>query len=140
MQQNIFYLTVLIRSCYLKEIAHHLILTNLHQHSFNFIFYQDQIWFSSYLQNRHQSVKLKTLSQIKSHSDKEFHWALCWDQCFLPYWAYTTPPSAIISLLCLTSTTIFMPIILKIYMSLSVSNAKKYLEKLQHCVVASNMV
>ena len=37
---------------------------------------QAQIWFSSYLQNRHQSVK-KTLFQIKSHSPMEFHRALC---------------------------------------------------------------
>ena len=45
---------------------------------------QAQIWFSPYLQNRHQSVKIKTLCQIKSHSHMEFHRALCWDQCFLP--------------------------------------------------------
>ena len=38
---------------------------------------QAQIWFSSYLQNRLQSVKIKTLFQIKSHSHMEFHWALC---------------------------------------------------------------
>ena len=39
---------------------------------------QAQIWFSSYLQNRHQS--LKTLCQIKSNSHMEFHRALCRDQ------------------------------------------------------------
>ena len=36
---------------------------------------QAQIWFSSYLQNKLQSVK--TLFQIKSHSHMEFHRALC---------------------------------------------------------------
>ena len=37
---------------------------------------QAQIWFSSYLQNRHQTVKNKE-TQIKSHSHMEFHRALC---------------------------------------------------------------
>ena len=37
---------------------------------------QAQIWFSSYLHDRHQSVKNKD-TQIKSHSHMEFHGALC---------------------------------------------------------------
>ena len=61
-----------------------------------------QIWFSSYLKNRHQSVKIKdTLST--SHSDINHH-----------LYADDT----------------------QIYMSLSVSNAKESLEKLQHCLMA----
>ena len=41
------------------------------------IFSQAQIWFSSYLQNRHQSVKNKDTFSDKSPSHMEFHKALC---------------------------------------------------------------
>ena len=37
---------------------------------------QAQIWFSSYLQNRHQSVKIKDICQIETHSHIACHRAL----------------------------------------------------------------
>ena len=40
---------------------------------------QAQIWLSSYLQNRHQSVQIKDTFSEKSHSHMEFHRALCYD-------------------------------------------------------------
>ena len=62
---------------------------------------QAHIWFSSYLQNRHQSVKIK--------NTLEFHRALCWDQCLL---LYILHHSALLYLV-LTLTTIFKPVILQ---------------------------
>ena len=89
---------------------------------------QGQIWFSYYLQNRHQSVKIKD-----SLSDK----------VTLPYGVprgsvlgpvlfilYTTPLSTIdINHHHYADDT-------QVCMSLSVSNAKESLEKLQHYVMA----
>ena len=69
----------------------------------------------------------------------EYHVALFWDQCFSSYTPVTTP---------LAITTRYYQIIssfdinhhlyvngTQIYMSLSVSNAEEYLEKLQHCLM-----
>ena len=92
---------------------------------------QAQIWFSSYLQNRLQSVKIKD-----TFSDK----------VTLPYGVpqgselgqvlftlYTTPLSAIISSFDINHHPYADDT--QIYMSLSVSNAKESLEKLQHCLM-----
>ena len=46
---------------------------------------QAQISFSSYLQNRYQSVKIKDTMSYKVTISLWFHGALCLDQCFLPY-------------------------------------------------------
>ena len=49
---------------------------------------QVQILFSSYLQNRYQSLKIKDILSDKVTLSYEFHRALFWDQCFLPYTLY----------------------------------------------------
>ena len=56
----------------------------------------------------------------------EFHRALCGDQCFL---SYTLPLSAIISSFDINHRLYVDDT--QIYMSLSVSNVKEYLEKLK---------
>ena len=93
---------------------------------------QAQIWFSSYFQNRHQSVKIEnTLSDKVLASYGVPQGSVLGPVLFT---LYTTPLSAIISSyginhhVCADDT--------KIYMPLSVSNAKESLEKLQHCVMA----
>ena len=91
---------------------------------------QAQIWFSSYLQNM-MSVKIEN-----TFSDK----------VTLSYWApqgsvlgpvlftlYTTPLSAIMSSFDINHHLYADDT--QIYMSLSVSNAKESLEKLQHCLM-----
>ena len=92
-----------------------------------------QIWFSSYLQNRHQSVKIKgtlsgkaTLSYGVQQGSGSVGPVL--------FTLYTTSLSAIIS-----SFDIDYHLYAddtQIYMSLSVSNAQKSFENLQHCVMA----
>ena len=93
---------------------------------------QAQIWFSSYLQNRHQSVKIKD-----TLSDK-FTLSYGVPQSFelgsLLFTLYTTPLSSIIS-----SSHIHHYLYVddtQMYIALSVPNAKESLEKLQHCVIA----
>ena len=92
-----------------------------------------QIWFSSYLQNRHQSVKIKgtlsdkvTLSYGVQQGSGSVGPVL--------FTLYTTSLSAIIS-----SFDIDYHLYAddtQIYMSLSVSNAKESFENLQHFVMA----
>ena len=55
---------------------------------------QGQIWFSSYLQNRHQSVKSKDSLSDKVTLSYVVLRALCWDQRFL---SYTLHHSALLS-------------------------------------------
>ena len=92
---------------------------------------QSQIWFSSYLQNRHQSVKIED-----TFSDKvTLSYGVPQGSVLGPvlFTLYTTPLSAIIS-----SSDINHHLYAddtQIYMSLSVSNAKESLEKLQHCLM-----
>ena len=92
---------------------------------------QAQIWFSSYLQNRHQSVKIKdTFSNKLTLSYGVPQGYVLGPVLFT---LYTTPLSAIISSFdinhCLYANDS------QIYMYLSVSNAKESLEKLQHCLM-----
>ena len=93
---------------------------------------QAQIWFSSHLQNRHQSVKNKdTLSDKDTLSYGVPQGYVLGPVLFT---LYTTPLSAIFS-----SFDINLKLYdddTQIYMSPSVSNAKESLEKLQHCVMA----
>ena len=93
---------------------------------------QGQIWFSSYLQNRHQSAKNKdSLSDKVTLSYGVPQGSVLGPVIFI---LYTTPLSTIIP-----SFDINHPLNAddtQIYMSLSVSNAKKSLEKLQHCLMA----
>ena len=93
---------------------------------------QAQIWFPFYLQNRHQSVKIKdtlsdkiTLSYVVPQGSVlgPVFFTLC-----------TTPLNAIISSFDINRHLYANDT--QIYMSLYVSNAKESLEKLQHCVMA----
>ena len=61
----------------------------------------------------------------------EFHGALCWDQCF--FILYTIPLSTIIHSFDINHHLYADDT--QIVMSLSVSNVKESLEKLQHCVI-----
>ena len=92
---------------------------------------QAQIWFSSYLQNRHQSVKIKD-----TFSDKvTLSYGVPQGSVLGPviFTLYTTPLSAIISSFDINHHLYADDT--QIYMSLSVSNAKESLEKLQHCLM-----
>ena len=90
------------------------------------------IFFSSYLQNRHQSVKIKdSLSNKVTLSYGVPRGSVLGPVLFI---LYTTPLSTIIS-----SFDIHHHLYAnatQIYMSLSFSNAKESLEKFQHCVMA----
>ena len=104
-------------------------LTILHQLSDWYrISGQAQIWFSSYLQNRHQSVQIKdTLSDKVTRSYGVPQGSVLGPVTFT---LYTTPLRVI-------SSSFHVNLYAddtQIYMSLSVSNAKESLEKLQHCV------
>ena len=91
---------------------------------------QDQIWFSSYLQNRHQSVKIEdTFSDIVTLSYGVPQGSVLGPVLFTSY----TPLSAIISSFDVKHHLYADDT--QIYMSLSVSNAKESLEKLQHCLM-----
>ena len=93
---------------------------------------QAQIWFSFYLQNRHQSVKIKdTLSDKVTLSYGAPQGSVQGPMIFT---LYTTPLSAIISSFDINHH--FYADDTQIYMSLSVSNAKESLENLQHGVMA----
>ena len=93
---------------------------------------QAQIWFSSYLQNRLQSVKIKdTLSDKVTLSYGVPQGSVPGPVLFT---LYTTPLSAIISNFAINHRLYADDT--QIYMSLSVSNAKEPFEKLQHCVMA----
>ena len=95
---------------------------------------QAQIWFS--LQNRHQSVKIKdTLSDEVTLSYGAPHGSVLGPVLFT---IYTTPLSAIISSFDINHHPYADDT--HIYMSLSVSNAKESLEKLQHCVMPNGRV
>ena len=90
---------------------------------------QAQIWFSSYLQNRLQSVKIK-----ETFSDKvTLSYGIPQGSVLGPvlFTLYTTPLSAIISSFDINHHLYADDT--QIYMSISVSNAKESLEKLQHC-------
>ena len=92
---------------------------------------QAQIWFSSYLQNRLQSVKIKD-----TFSDKvRLLYGVPQGSVVGPvlFTLYTTPLSAIISSFDINHHLYADDT--QIYMSLSVSNAKESLEKLQHCLM-----
>ena len=92
------------------------------------IYGQAQIWFSSYLQNRHQSVKIKdTLSDKVTLSYGVPQGSVLGPVLFTLY----TTPLAIISSFDINLYADDT----QIYMSLSVSNAKESLEKLQHCLM-----
>ena len=92
---------------------------------------QAQIWFSSYLQKRHQSVKIKdTLSDKVSLSCGAPQGSVLGPVLFT---LYSTPLSAIISSFDINHHLYANNT--QIYMSLSVSNAKESLEKLQHCLL-----
>ena len=83
---------------------------------------QAQIWFSSYLQNRHQSVKIKnTLSDKVTLSQGSVLGPVL-------FTLYTTPLSAIISSFDINHHLYADDT--QIYMSLSVSNAKESLATL----------
>ena len=91
---------------------------------------QAQIWFSSYLQNRHQSVKIED-----TFSDKvTLSYGIPQGSVLGPvlFTLYNTPLSAIIYSFDIHHIYADDT---QIYMSLSVSNAKKSLEKLQHCLM-----
>ena len=92
---------------------------------------QAQTWFSSYLQNRHQSVKIEdTFSDKVTLSFGVSQGSVLGPALFT---LYTTPLSAIIS-----SFDISFHLYAddtQIHMSLLVSNAKESLEKLQHCLM-----
>ena len=92
---------------------------------------QAQIWFSSYLQNRLQSVKIKeTFSDKVTLSYRVPQGSVLGPVLFT---SYTTPLSAIISSFDINHHLYADDT--QIYMSLSVSNAKESLEKLQHCLM-----
>ena len=89
------------------------------------------IWFSSYLQNRHQSVKIED-----TFSDKvTLSYGVPQGSVLGPvlFTLYTTPLSASISSFDINHHLYADDT--QIYMSLSVSNAKEFLEKLQHCLM-----
>ena len=95
------------------------------------IFGQAQIWFSSYLQNRHQSVKIED-----TFSDKvTLSYGAPQGSVLRPvfFTLYTTPLSAITSSFDICHH--LYADATQIYMSLSVSNAKESLETLQHCLM-----
>ena len=92
---------------------------------------QAQIWFSSYLQNRHQSVKI-----ADTFSDKvTLSYGVPQGSVLEPvlFSLYTAPLSAIISSFDINHHLYADDT--QIYMSLSVSNARESLEKLQHCLM-----
>ena len=92
---------------------------------------QAQIWFSSYLQNRLQSVKIKdTFSDKVTLSYGVPHGSVLGLVLFT---LYTTPLSAIISSFDINHYLYADDT--QIYMFLSVTNAKESLEKLQHCLM-----
>ena len=93
---------------------------------------QGQIWFSSHLQNRHQSVK-----NIDSLSDKvtlsyEVPRGSVWGPVL--FILYTTPISTIISSFDINHHLYADDT--QMYMSLSISNVKESFKMLQHCVMA----
>ena len=91
---------------------------------------QAQIWFS-YLQNRHQSVKIEdTFSDKVTPSYGVPQGSVLGPVLFT---LYTTPLSANISSFDINHHLFGGDT--QIYMSLSVSNAKESLEKLQHCLM-----
>ena len=95
---------------------------------------QAQIWFSSYLQNRLQSVKIED-----TFSDKvTLSYGVPQGSVLGPvlFTSYTTPLSAIISSFDINHHLYADDT--QIYMSLSVSNAKEFLEKLQHCLMGGS--
>ena len=90
------------------------------------------IWFYSYLQNRHQSVKIKdTLSDKVTLSYGVPLGSVLGPVLFT---LYTTPFSAITFSFDINHHLYADDT--QIYMSLSVSNAKQSLEKLQHCLTS----
>ena len=90
---------------------------------------QAQICFSSYLRNRHQSVKIEdTLSDKVTLSYGGPQGSVLGPVLFT---VYTTPLSGIISNFDINHHLYADDT--QIYMSLSVSNAKESLEKLRHC-------
>ena len=92
---------------------------------------QAQIWFSSYLQNRHQSVKIKdTLSDKVTLSYGVPQGSVLGPVLFT---SYTTPLSAIISSFDINHYLYADNT--QMYMSLSVSIAKESLEKLLQCLM-----
>ena len=92
---------------------------------------QAQIWFSSSLQNRHQSVKIEdTFSDKVTLSYGAPQGSVLGPVLFT---LYTTPHSAIISSFDINHHLYADDT--QIHMSLSVSNAKESLMKLQHCLM-----
>ena len=93
---------------------------------------QAQIWLSSYLQNRHQSVKIKnTLSDKVTLSYEVPRGSVLGPVLFT---LYTTPLSGAMISGFDISHHIYADDT-QIYMSLSVSNAKESLAKFQHCLM-----
>ena len=93
---------------------------------------QAQIWFSSYLQNRHKSVKIKgTFSDKGTLSYGAPQGSVLGPVLFT---LYTTPLSTIIPSFDINQHLYAGDT--QIYMSLSVSNAKESLKKLQHCLMS----